>query len=324
MHGSPGEVRISVDLGGTQLRAAAVAEGATILSHARRPTPHRSAEHIVAAVCEAVRAVSGAARAGLETRLSALDADRPIAIDPRVVVAVPGPLDAAAGRIGATPNLVALRGFALGPALSAALARPVQLVNDAAAAALGEARRGAGRGFDPVLYLTISTGIGGGVVIGGRPYLGASGGAAELGHLIVDGRPDAPRCGAGHAGCLEALASGTAIARDAAAAGVPPGPGRSAPDAADVFAAARAGNAPAQRIVAHTARRLGLGLASAVNAFDPAIVVLGGGVMAAWDDLQAVVMATVAAHAMSDAWREGGVVVGTLGDDAGLVGAAEM
>lgn len=311
MHGSTGEVRICVDLGGTQLRAAAVGTDGTILTHARRPTPRTSAEAVAAAIAEAVATV----------------ADAVTSVAP-VVVAAPGPLDAAAGRILATPNLPALHGFALAPALAAALGRRVVVVNDATAAALGEARRGAGRGFDPVLFLTISTGIGGGVVIDGRPYGGASGGAAELGHLVLDRRPDAPRCGAGHAGCLEALASGTAIARAGAIAGVP-GPadtaGRPAPPtAADVVAAARAGHPAAQRILADAARTLGLGIASAINAFDPAIVVLGGGVMAAWSALRPGVMAAVEDHAMSAAWRAGGIVTGALGDDAGLVGAALM
>ncbi|MFN8423551.1 MAG: ROK family protein [Anaerolineae bacterium] len=205
-------VRLCVDLGGTHVRAAAVASDGQILSHARRSTPTGSAE----AVGEAIRLTVAAARAACPPAATN-------AIRGPLVLAAPGPFDAARGRILDTPNLPHLRGYPLADAVAAALglgAGGVVLANDALMAALGEALRGAGRGLDPVLFLTISTGIGGGLVIGGRAYGGAAGQAAELGHLIVDGRAGAPRCGAGHAGCLEAHASGTAIAAAAAHAGI--------------------------------------------------------------------------------------------------------
>lgn len=307
-------VRLSVDLGGTHLRAAAVASDGQILTHARQATPKASWQAVVRAIVRSIAAVT-----------DELAPDDRAAIAPGpIVVATPGPFDAAAGRILDTPNLPHLRGFALAGAVASALNRDaadVVLRNDATMAALGEAVHGAGRGYGTVLFLTISTGIGGGLVVDGKPFLGAAGQAAELGHLIVDGRPGAPTCGAGHAGCLEAHASGTAIARAASAAGMT-GPDGAPPTAADVAAAARTGDATALDVLAEAARWLGLGIASAMNAFDPAIVVLGGGVMEAWPLLRDGVLAGIEANAMSDGWRAGGVVRGALGDDAGLVGAA--
>lgn len=304
----PGTVRLGVDLGGTWLRAAAVSAEGQILSHDRRPTPDRSAEDVVAAIVDGVTAV--------QARIATLPVNsRPtLAVDAPLVIAAPGPLDLPGGRILATPNLPHLRGFPLAAAVATALGRIVHLQNDATMAALGEATFGAGRTFDVVLFLTISTGIGGGLVIDGRPFTGATGQACELGHLIVDGRRDAPRCGAGHAGCLEAHASGSAIGRAAAAAGMVGG-------AAAVAAAARAGDPVATAVLRDAARWLGLGIASATNAFDPDVIVLGGGVMGAWDVLRDSVLAGVEGAAMSDGWRRGGVVVGTLGDEAGVVGA---
>lgn len=322
----PRAVRLGVDLGGTRLRAAAVSADGQILSHDRRPTPTRSAADVVAGIVDAVTAV--------EAHLAAMPAHARLSMasDTPLVIAAPGPLDIPGGRILGTPNLPHLRGFPLADAVATALGRDVRLQNDATLAALGEATFGAGRGFDVVLFLTISTGIGGGLVIDGRPFGGSSGQACELGHLILDGRPDAPRCGAGHAGCLEALASGGAIQRAAVAAGMvgtvdgaDAGVGNRGvrrPSAGEVAAAARSGDHVAQAILSDAARWLGLGIGSAINAFDPAIVVLGGGVMGAWDVLRDGVLAGVEATAMSDGWRRGGVVVGLLGDDAGVVGAA--
>jgi glucokinase len=317
-----GDWRVGVDLGGTQLRAAAVSADGQILSHDRRPTPGTSAADVVQAIVEALTIVE----AGAATTSLASAASNPL------VIAAPGPLDLATGRILDTPNLPHLRNFPLAAAVAEALHREVHLENDATLAALGEATFGAGRGFDVVLFLTISTGIGGGLVVDGRPYRGTSGQAAELGHLIIDGRRDAPRCGAGHTGCLEALASGSAIRRAAAAAGTAGGGdgpdsdvedrGGRRPSARDVAAAARAGDPVALAILDDAARWLGLGIGSAINAFDPAVVVLGGGVMGAWDLLGGGVMLGVEEVAMSEGWRRGGIVAGALGDDAGVVGAA--
>ncbi|MBK6768811.1 MAG: ROK family protein [Ardenticatenales bacterium] len=182
-----GDWRVGVDLGGTQLRAAAVSADGQILSHDRRPTPGTSAADVVQAIVEALTIVE----AGAATTSLASAASNPL------VIAAPGPLDLATGRILDTPNLPHLRNFPLAAAVAEALHREVHLENDATLAALGEATFGAGRGFDVVLFLTISTGIGGGLVVDGRPYRGTSGQAAELGHLIIDGRRDAPAAGPG-------------------------------------------------------------------------------------------------------------------------------
>ncbi|GIW09363.1 MAG: hypothetical protein KatS3mg061_0420 [Dehalococcoidia bacterium] len=157
--------------------------------------------------------------------------------------------------------------------LAERLGAPTRVDNDANLAALGEHRFGAGRGVDHLVYLTVSTGIGGGIISGGRLLHGVHGFAGEVGHQVI--LPDGPPCGCGGRGCLEVLASGTAIVRRAQAAGLPAD--RLAEEgAAAVFAAAAAGDPRAQEVIAGATRALGLGVVNLLHVFDPALVVLGG------------------------------------------------
>jgi glucokinase len=205
--------------------------------------------------------------------------------------------------------------------------RRAVLENDATAAAAAEHRYGAGAGARNMVYLTISTGVGGGVVADGRLYRGAGNGA-ELGHVTVDWHGRACR-GCGRPGCLEAYVSGTSIAeraREALAAG---GGSSSlaalaAPTAADVAAAARAGDRLAQAVWDETVAALACGLTSIVNVFEPEIVVLGGGVSRAGEQLLAPVREWVREHAMEPAGRSVEIVAAALGDQVGVVGAAAI
>ena len=230
------------------------------------------------------------------------------------------------------PNLPGWHDVPLATLLADALELPARLHNDASLAALGEAFAGAGRGADPLVYLTVSTGIGGGIVIGGRLFEGRHGLAAELGHILPD--PAGPTCGLGHAGCLEALASGSALARLArralAAGEIPSGTPLSAMaraaalplDAAMLAAAAEHGDAWALATWQSAGRALGRGLASIINTLDPERIVLGGGLTAAWDLWARGMHEALAESAVTWPDRACDIVPAALGDDGGLVGAA--
>lgn len=302
------------DLGGTWLRAALADSGGRLLVRDRRPTPAGGPDAVIAAMVAAARQVDpeGAAAA--------------------VGIAAPGPLDPRAGVVLRMPNLAGWRDVPLAARLADALDRPTHLHNDASVAALGEARAGAGVGADPLVYLTLSTGIGGGIVVGGRLFDGRHGLAGELGHVLLD--PAGPACGLGHPGCLEALASGSALARrvrEALAAGAiaPDSPlgiltaeEERSPDAGLLAEAARQGDAWALAAWRSAGDALGRGLASIINTLDPERIVLGGGLVAAWDLWSGAMDAALAAAAVTWPERACPILPAALGDDAGLVGAA--
>jgi glucokinase len=243
-------------------------------------------------------------------------------------VAAPGPLDPASGIVYEVPNMPGWHDFPLAARLVEATGLPVWVHNDANLAALAEARYGAGRGFDPLVYLTVSTGVGGGVIIDDEMLSGRHGLAGELGHVVV--RAGGPTCGLGHPGCLEALASGTAIARrarDLVAAGRAAGIARfAAPDqpvsAATVAHAARSGDSVAIELYHDVGEVLGLAIGSLINIFDPGRVIIGGGVSQAWDLFAGAMWPAVRQVAMVWEVRPIDIVQALLADDAGLVGAA--
>lgn len=191
-------------------------------------------------------------------------------------VGAPGPIDVARGSIVRSPNQ-GWRDVPLGPLLAERTGSPVDLDDDANTGALGEATLGAGRGADPVAYITVSTGIGAGIVVGGHVVRGAHGAAGEVGHMVVD--PGGPRCSCGRRGCVEAFASGGGLERRARETW-PGGIGRdgspSPRSAADVFRAARSGDPDARRLVADGEAALARAIAALIGALDPERVVVGG------------------------------------------------
>ncbi|MGA1774535.1 MAG: ROK family protein [Nitriliruptoraceae bacterium] len=289
---------VGVDVGGTHLRAAAVG-GAGPVPRARARTA--AGATLVADLAAAAAAVDpdgglplGLGMAGLVTR---------------------------DGRFVYGPN-VGVADLPLADLVAAATGRAVTVLNDATAAALGEHRLGAGAGHDDVLLLTLGTGVGGGIVAGGRLLLGAHGFAAELGHVIVeDGGRDAP---SGIPGTRAGSGAGAAVARAAAGAAARGEPGARALDAVGVVAAAGAGEAWAADLLAEAGRWLGVALASLTNALDPGVVVVGGGfgtAAAPW--LLPAAEAALAARVLGGPRRPVPPVrVAALGDDAGLLGAA--
>jgi glucokinase len=228
-----------------------------------------------------------------------------------------GPLDPDAGVLIAPPHLPGWHDVPVVELARAAYGRPAALENDATAAAAAEHRYGAGAGKRNMVYLTLSTGCGGGVVIDGKLYRGSMGNGGELGHVTVDwhGRP----ChGCGRRGCLEAYVSGTSIAERAHEAGLP------FETAEQVAAAARAGDPGATAVWDETVEALACGLTSIVNLFEPELVVLGGGVTRSGEQLLAPVRELVHANAMGPAGRAASVVLAALGDRVGVVGAAAI
>jgi glucokinase len=250
-------------------------------------------------------------------------------------IAAPGPLDPWTGRLLEPPNLRgSWWGFALGPALGRAFGLPWALGKDTNVNILGERDFGAGEGSGDLVYLTISTGVGGAVLSGGRPIVGPTGTAGELGHMTID--LDGPRCGCGGIGHLEALASGIGIASAARAALER---GDDAPElrriaahiapapilAEHVADAAAAGDPVATVILERARRAVALAVVSIVNVFGPDAVILGGGITLAWGErLLAPAREAVASQAFRLLGRRVRVVPAALGDDVGLIGTVPL
>lgn len=303
-----------MDLGGTKILTAVAALDGRWLAEDRRETEvERGPEGVIARILDSLDAALREAEAD-RTNLAALG------------VAAPGPIDFARGVILDAPNLPGWHELALAARLGDTLGCPAVLENDANAAALGEHVFGAGRGARHLIYLTVSTGVGGGLVLDGRLYRGATGSASELGHILID--EGGPLCGCGARGCLEALASGTAIAaRGTEAVRLGHGDaiahlaGGGEVSAAHVAAAAAAGDTVAAAIIAHAAHALGLGLADFVNVFNPDVIVIGGGVAKIGSPLLDPALATMRARAFKGPATHVRVLASELGDNAVAAGA---
>ncbi len=307
---------LGIDIGGTKTIVAVADDAGRIIAQARIDTPREQGPSAVLASIE-----SAGRRLMDETHTAAVRA---------IGVGCGGPLDRDRGVILTAPNLPGWDDLPLSDYLGRAFSAPVYLDNDVTLAALGEAREGAGIGLDHFAYFNIGTGIGGGIIAGGKVYRGC-GNAGEFGHQII--LPDGPRCLCGRRGCLESLASGTSIARRAREYLA------SSPDsmilrlagsveavtADHVARAARDGDPLALRIWAETGEYLGLGAANVVNILNPRMVILGGGVIARSGDLLFdTVRRTVRERAMSQLADDVEIVPAALGDRAGIVGCVHL
>ena len=299
---------LAADICGTQMRVAVIREDSAVLSRMSAPTA--PAEGFDAATERLALLFQQVAARALAPDLLAIG------------ISTAGPVDPLDGTYRHPPNLEGWHGRSMAPALAETLGMPVHVGHDATLAALAEMRWGARSGAKHLIYLTVSTGIGAGIIVDGRPVLGASGGAGEVGHLIV--APGGARCAAGCPGCLEGNASGRAIAL-AARAAVESGARTSLPasaTAAEVFAAAGAGDAVAAAIVEGAIGHLAAGIASLLAIFDPEAIILGGGVAEGlaprWDALIEAVQERALPRYASGVPVE----LTTLGDDVGLFGAA--
>ena len=310
----PGTLVIGADVGGTKVAALAVdVTSGAIAGRRVVPTPASDAEATVATIADSVSAVLR---------------EHPEAV--AVGVGASGLADRE-GVLRFSPN-VAWRDLPLAARIERAVGRPTVVENDASAAAWGEFRFGAGRGAGEVLVVTVGTGIGGGIIVGGELLRGTNGFAAEIGHVIVE--PGGPRCGCGNLGCWEQMASGRAIDRlgREAAGGDPSGAiaraaggDPSAVTGGAVTEAALAGDEAALAILAEVGRRLGEGIAGLINILDPELVVVGGGAMAAGDLLLEPARAACAGATEGRGHRPNvPLVAASLGTDAGAVGAADL
>ncbi len=292
---------IGVDLGGTNFRAAAIDQNGELLDREDGITDS-GREGIVNSIVGAV-----------EKLRSRRAADELAGIG----IAVPGFIIMEEGRVAASPNIPALDDFRARDAFEERLHRPVILENDANAAALGEKWIGAGRDVDDLILLTLGTGIGGGIISGGKVLHGFMGMAAELGHITVDlnGIP----CGCGNTGCLEKHASATAVATMARHLSL--GDNLSSKDVYDL---AMGGNAAARRVFDAIGRVLGIGLATYVQTFNFPLYLLSGGVLAAWDLFAPAMFHEVEKRSFTYRNTKTRIEKATLGSDAGLYGAAYL
>jgi len=245
-------------------------------------------------------------------------------------VAAAAIIDINRGLVTEAPNLPRWRNVPLPDLIAREFNLPVFLLNDASAAALGEHRHGAGRGLNNLIYITVSTGIGGGIIMGGELYNGTDGCAAEIGHMVI--MVDGPACNCGRRGCLESLASGTAIgrmARERLAHGeksiMRALAGNVIEDVTSktVARAARKGDLPAIDVIRTAAGYLGVGLANLVNILNPQIIIIGGGVSSMGAMLLGPARKSMKAHAFKLPANTVRIVRPALGTDAGLAGAAE-
>jgi len=294
---------LGVDIGGTNIKIAAVSPGGRVLARGLIDTPADEGP------ARAFRAIHAAARTLAGTTGVAA-----------VGIGCAGLIDARRGVLRESPNLPAWAGAPL-----AALARryfsvPVTLENDATSAAFGESFVRGARGKN-LVAITLGTGVGGGIVVDGSIVRGVSGFGGEIGHMTVD--PNGPRCRCGSRGCLEAYAGSygiVAAARRAARARA--GVRRPPATARAVLDAARAGDAVCKRAVRDVGEHLGIAVASVLDVLNPSVVVLAGGIAAAFDLLEPHLKRAVAAHAFAQTAADAAIERSRLGNDAAVVGVA--
>ncbi|MEY2634815.1 MAG: hypothetical protein RIS75_755 [Actinomycetota bacterium] len=306
---------IGVDLGGTKIAAGLVDDNGVIVEQNRRPTPAISAEAVIDCITELVQELA---------------ADHTVE---GVCIAAPGFVDAQRSTLLFTPNLP-MQNIALKSILEKSLNLPVVVENDANAAAWAESRFGAAKGAANAVMLTVGTGLGGGIVIDNNLIRGASGFAAELGHMtmVVDGLA----CGCGLNGCWEQYCSGNALLRNARKfaaknrndASVLLSFGDGSPEGIQgphITDAARAGCPIAIAAFNEVGSRLGIGMATVSAVLDPEVFVIGGGVIEAGELLLAPARSAFESHLTARKHRKlPTILAATLGNDAGIVGAADL
>lgn len=305
---------VGIDVGGTKCLGVVVAASGEVVETDRRPTP-KGADNLVATVTElAQRLLDGT---GCEAGDGAT-----------VGVGLPGSITRH-GVLTSSPHLPGVVNFDAAAAFSERLGRRVSVANDATCAALAEWRLGAGRGVDDMVMITMGTGIGGGVIAGGRLLLGANGYLGEFGHMMID--PNGPECPCGQRGCWERFASGSAVAleakrmaREGFLDGVVTAAGSVEAITSElVVRFAADGDRDALEVLDHFAAWMAAGLANLTNAFDPARFVLGGGLSMAAPVFEPMLRRHVAAAVYASNLRaQPEIRFAELGEHAGAIGAA--
>jgi glucokinase len=300
---------LAVDIGGTHIRVAAYG------TESIEPIAHTRVKSLAHSPGVFDRLVSAIDSVWVQGEVSAIG------------IASPGPLDPHTGTILETPNIPQWKNFPLAQKLSEHFGVPVFLDNDANLAALGERQFGAGQGHTDLVYITISTGIGGGVITNNHLLQGYRGMGAELGHMLID--PDGPICGCGHRGHIESFSSGPAIARfvnEQLEAGqkssLQPDPGLTP---AQIAGAALAGDALSISAFERAGYYLGMAVANYLAIFDPSILIFGGGVSQVGDLLFKPFKESLRSHIFYPHYLDDlTITMAALGDDAGLLGALAL
>lgn len=308
------QIVLACDLGGTNLRMAAIDREGNILYRTRRNTPKTErAEEVLAALTEAAK----------ECRENTDLSDISVA---GIAIAAPATVNSKDGIVLNAPNLPALDGFRMAAALEEEFGTPAVLENDANAAAVGENTFGASKGVKNSVCITVGTGVGGGLIIGGKILGGIDGTAGEIGHICVE--PFGAPCGCGSRGCIEQYASATAIVRQTRElSGQYPKSELSAETkltSAEIYEAGLRGDELALEVFRRQGFYLGITLSGLINLLNPEVIVIGGGAAAGWQ----LFMPHLLEQVEKRTWREPRLRAkfkkALLGDDAGILGATKL
>ncbi|HEV2289552.1 MAG TPA: ROK family protein [Candidatus Acidoferrales bacterium] len=312
-------VYLGVDIGGTKVAAGTVTAGGKILSKVRAPMNSHGSE------ADGLAAVKGAIEAALK-----VNSKRRVAA---IGVSSPGPLDPQKGVVINPPNLPCWHNFAITEKIHKIFHLPTKLDNDANAAALAEAIWGAGKGYESVFYATLGTGIGAGLVLGGKVYHGRTGAAIEGGHVSIDFR--GPKCACGKLGCIEALAAGPAVAKRARERLLAGGSGREkllalgggephAVTAEMVGAAWRGGDKFSALILEETATFLAIWLGTIVDLLEPDVIIFGGGMGELMSEWFPFIRKELAHWTINSRASEIPLLRARYGEDSGIAGGAAL
>jgi glucokinase len=308
---------LSIDLGGTKIITAIISNSSQVIAK----------EYQLTLADEGPQSVIERMFSAIDHILSLRNMNSsPLA---SISIAAAGAIDFDKGLITSSPNLPGWHDVPLRDIVKEKYRVNTLIINDASAAALGEHRLGAGRGVSNLIYLTVSTGIGGGIIINGKLYSGQRGSAGEIGHMTID--VNGPRCNCGNIGCFEVLASGTAVAKEAIRR-IRQGERSSLIEivagkienitAEKVEVAARGGDSLASEIISRAATYLGIGMVNLVNIFNPEMIIVGGGMSNMGDLLLNPARQVVKERAFQLAAQAVRIVPAQLGEDAGVLGAA--
>ena len=308
---------LGVDLGGTKILTAVTNSQGKMLSRDHSITPAQKGHEAV------IQSILDSAHRALE------QADVAISELTAVGIGAPGLLNPETGILFTSPHLPGWRDVPLRDIMQERLGKKTFLLNDANAAALGEFYFGAARGARNFVYITISTGIGGGIVIDGEIYIGAIGAAGEVGHMTID--DDGPICNCGNRGCWETMASGTALAREARHR-IKEGVRTSILEYAEgevekvtaqvIHSAAEQGDSLAKELIARTGYYVGVGLANLINIFNPELIVIGGGLSNIGDMLLEPAFKVAGERAYKETFQAVRFAPAELGRNSGVLGAA--
>jgi glucokinase len=286
---------IGIDLGGTKIGGVLATPSGKVLMDVHIPTEAKKGKkQVIENIKKAIRMLIRSHKVKIKA----------------IGIGAPGPILYEKGIVIEAPNLPGWKRVNLRKILKKEFKVPVFVDNDANCAALAEAWFGAGKFAKHFIYMTVSTGIGGGIIIDKRIYRGAIGSAGEFGHMIVD--PNGPKCGCGNFGCLEALASGSALRK------------KTGMDAISLELAARQGDKKAQQAIQEIGHYLAIGIANLVNAFNPERVIIGGGLSNMKELLFAPIKKDFKKYALTLPAKSVRIVRAKLGTKAGVLGAVAL